>query len=340
MTPLPIRSRPTVHAILAAAFILLAAPVSHAAPAKVRDYIFIDMNPPKVVDLWPGKPPGDIGIPGHEIDRIYVSPAVGPSRVITNVTHPTLTIYSPLAELNTGTAMIICPGGGYHNLFWDLEGEQVAYWLNAHGMTGIILKYRVPERPGEAPHRATPIGPPMDAQRAVSVVRSHAAEWAIDPERIGIIGFSAGGGLAVLTATDFDQRTYAPVDSLDQVSCRPDFAIGCYSGYLKAEQYETEYRSTELWKGLHVPPGTPPILLAHCNDDPTADAANSAVMYLALKRAGIPVELHIFATGGHDFGVVQDHHLASSWPDLGLNWLRSFGLLQLPPYRNTPRPAP
>jgi len=301
---------------------------SNAAPSPVRDYIFIDMKEPKVVDLWPGKPPGDVGIPGKEKSRIYVSPAVGPSRVITNVTRPTLTIYSPLPEMNTGTAMIICPGGGYHNLFWDLEGEQVAYWLNAHGMTGIILKYRVPERPGEDPHRATPIGPPMDAQRAVSVVRSRAAEWGINPGRIGIIGFSAGGGLAVLTATDFDKRTYEPIDDLDKASCRPNFAIGCYSGYLKADHAD------ELWPGLHVPAGTPPILLAHCNDDPTSDPANSAVMYLALKRAGVPVELHIFATGGHDFGVVQDHLLPSSWPDLGLNWLRSFGLLQSAPYQN------
>jgi hypothetical protein len=130
---------------------------------------------PLVVDLWPGKVPGDVGIDGKENSRIYQSPILGgPTRLITNVTKPSLTIYRPAADKNTGTAMLICPGGGYHDLFWELEGEEVAAWLNAHSMTGIILKYRVPRRPGDD-RRAPPLGPLLDAQRAVSLVRTRAA---------------------------------------------------------------------------------------------------------------------------------------------------------------------
>ena len=150
---------------------------------------------PIVVDVWPGKTPGDIGIPGEEKSRIHKSPIVGPTKLVTNVTKPTLTVYQPPREKNTGTAMVICPGGGYWDLFWDLEGEEVAAWLNANGITGIILKYRVPRRPGETRGEPPP-GPQLDAQRAMRVVRSRAAEWGINPDRIGMIGFSAGGHLA------------------------------------------------------------------------------------------------------------------------------------------------
>ena len=158
---------------------------------------------------------------------------VGPTKLVTNVTKPTLTIYRPAKEKNTGTAMLICPGGGYWNLFWELEGEEVAAWLNSQGMTGIILKYRVPRRPASEGRAAA--GPLQDAQRAVSLVRSKAEEWGIDPQRIGMVGFSAGGHLAIATATSFEKRTYEPIDAIDKVSCRPDFAIVCYSGYLKAK---------------------------------------------------------------------------------------------------------
>src|SRR5262249_44452872 len=138
---------------------------------------------PLVVDLWPGKTPGDAGIKGQETSRIHRSPLVGPTRLITNVTRPTLTIYPASRDKNTGTAMVIWPGGGYWDLYWELEGEEVAAWLNSLGMTGIILKYRCPRRPGDV-RGEPPLGPQLDAQRAVSLVRSRAPEWGIDSRRI------------------------------------------------------------------------------------------------------------------------------------------------------------
>jgi acetyl esterase/lipase len=280
---------------------------------------------PLVVDLWPGKTPGDVGINRQETSRIHQSPIVGPTKLITNVSKPTLTVYRPAADKNTGTAMVICPGGGYWDLYWELEGEEVAAWLNSQGMTGIILKYRCPRRPGEV-ERDPPLGPQLDAQRAVSLVRSRAAEWGIDPKRIGIVGFSAGGHLALATATGFSKRLYEPIDAVDQVSCRPDFAVMCYSGYLKVKGKD------ETRPDLRIPADTPPILLAHASDDGEhhggSDAENSVFMYLALKRAGIPTELHVYATGDHDFGVRQNEKLPSSWTQLCVNWLRSRGLLK------------
>jgi acetyl esterase/lipase len=285
---------------------------------------------PLVVDVWPGKAPGDVGIAEEESSRIYPSSLVGPTKLITNVTRPTLTVCLPPKERNTGTAMIVCPGGGYWNLFWELEGEEVVAWLNSQGIAGIILKYRVPRRPGEV--RGEPAtGPLLDAQRAVSLVRSRAAEWGIHPHRIGMVGFSAGGHLALATAVGFKERRYERIDAIDDVSCRPDFAVLCYSGYLKAKDKD------EIWPGLVIPADTPPVFLAHANDDSTkvggSDAENSAFMYIALKRAGIPVELHIFANGNHDFGVRQNEKLASSWTGLCVKWLKSFDLLDSLPGR-------
>ena len=304
-----------MHRIALAVTLLLGSSATTPAPAAE----------PLVVDLWPGKTPGDVGIKGEETSRIHPSPIVGTTRLITNVTKPTLTIYRPAADKNTGTAMVICPGGGYWDLFWELEGEEVAAWLNSQGMTGIILKYRCPRRPGDVKGEP-PLGPQLDAQRAVRLVRSRAAEWGIDPDRIGIVGFSAGGHLALATATGFAKRLYEPIDAIDEVSCRPDFAILCYPGYLKAKDQDG------IRPDLHIPADTPPIFLAHASDDGAhhggSDAENSVFMYLALKRAGIPAELHVFATGDHDFGVRQNDKLPSSWTRLCVNWLQSLRLLK------------
>jgi acetyl esterase/lipase len=279
---------------------------------------------PEVVELWPGTVPGDVGISQPEASRIHNSPIVGPTRLIRYVSRPSLTIHRPAAERNTGTAMIICPGGGYWDLYWDLEGEEVARWLVSEGITGAILKYRCPRRPGE-PERDPPLGPQLDAQRAVSLVRSRAAEWGIHPSRIGMVGFSAGGHLAFATASGFTKRKYEPIDAVDQVNCRPDFAVLCYSGYFTARD------RNELRPDIAIPAGTPPIFLAHASDDHESHGGslpeNSVLLYLALRRAGIPAELHVFATGDHDFGVRQNEKLPSSWPGLCLRWLRSQSLL-------------
>src|SRR5207248_6362273 len=205
------------------------------------------------------------------------------TQLITNVTKPTITLFRPAKEKDTGAAMLICPGGGYHNLWWQLEGEEVAAWLNSIGVTGILLKYRVPRRPDDAKGEFPARRPLQDAQRAVSLVRSKARELGIDPKRIGIVGFSAGGHLAIATATSFEKRTYEPIDDIDKVSCRPDFAIGVYPGYLKAKDKDG------IGPGLRIPAKTPPIFLAHGGADIISPPEHSVLMYLALRRAVIPV---------------------------------------------------
>jgi acetyl esterase/lipase len=286
----------------------------------------VGADKPLVVEVWPGKAPDETGKIGAEyvrmsprLDRKQVE-VTEPTRMITNVTKPTITLYRPAKDRDTGMAMLICPGGGYWNLYWQLEGEEVAAWLNSLGVTGIILKYRVPRRPDE-PEREPARRPLQDAQRAVSLVRSRAKEWGIDPKRIGIVGFSAGGHLAIATATSFEKRTYESIDAIDKMSCRPDFAILVYPGYLKAKDKD------ELAPCLHIPAGTPLVFLAHGGDDIISPPEHSVVMYLALKRAGVPAELHIYATAAHDFGVRPSDHPCSTWTKSCAGWLRHQGLL-------------
>ncbi len=290
---------------------------------------------PQVVEVWPGSAPEESGNIGAEMVRM--SPKLDhkqvevtePTRLVTNVTKPTLTIYRPPKDKDTGTAVLICPGGGYWDLYWQLEGEEVAAWLNSIGATGIILKYRVPRRPDEV--KGEPARRPLqDAQRAVSLVRSNAEKWGIHPQQIGMIGFSAGGHLALATATSFEQRTYAPLDDVDKISCRPDFAIAAYSGYLKAKDKD------ELAPGLHIPAGTPPVFLAHGGADIISPPEHSVLMYLALRKAGVPAELHVYATAAHDFAVRPSEHPCSTWTAACALWLRHQGFLQPP----APAPAP
>ncbi len=282
---------------------------------------------PWVIELWPGKVPDENGGIGAEyvrmspkLDRKQVE-VTEPTRMVTNVTKPTLTIYRPAKDKDTGSAVLICPGGGYWNLYWQLEGEEVATWLNSLGVTGIILKYRVPRRRGE-PEREPARRPLQDAQRAVSLVRSKAKEWGIDPKRIGIIGFSAGGHLAISTATRFPKRSYEPIDDVDKISCRPDFAILAYPGYLKAKDKD------ELPPGLEVPEGTPPVFLVHGDADIISEPTHSVVMYLALKRAGVSAELHIYADTAHDFGVRPSDRPCSTWTQSCVDWMRHQGFLK------------
>jgi acetyl esterase/lipase len=286
-------------------------------------------EPPLVVEVWPDKAPGESTKTGTE--SIRMSPKLDhkkvevtePTRMITDVTDPTLTIYRPPKDKDTGTAMLICPGGGYWDLYWQLEGEEVAAWLNSMGVSGIILKYRVPrhaDEPQDQPARR----PLQDAQRAVSLVRSKARAWGIEPQRIGMVGFSAGGHLAIATAINFEKRTYPAIDDIDTNSCRPDFAILVYPGYLKAKDKD------ELAPGLEIPAGTPPVFLAHGGADIISPPENSVLMYLALRRAGIPAELHVYAMATHDFGVRPSEQPCSMWTESCAAWLRMQGFLKPP----------
>lgn len=281
---------------------------------------------PEVVDLWPGGAPEETGEIGPE--QVHLSPEPGsgeegaaPTRLITRVTNPTLSIHRPPKAQDTGTAILICPGGGYWDLYWELEGEEVAAWLNSIGVTGMILKYRVPRRPDE-PKSEPARRPLQDAQRAVSLVRSKALEWKI--QRIGMLGFSAGGHLVVSSATNFGKRSYAPVDAVDQLSCRPDFAIVVYPGYLKAPDKDA------LVPGLRVPDDAPPMFLVHGGADRVSSPRHSVLLYQALKRAKVSAELHIYAGADHGFGVRADLHPGSAWTEACGRWLRSEGLVGSP----------
>jgi acetyl esterase/lipase len=281
---------------------------------------------PRVMEIWPANVPDEPGTIGPERSRM--SPVLDrkqveiteSTRMITDVTKPSIRIYQPNPDRDTGTAIIICPGGGYWDLYWQLEGEEVAAWVNSIGATGIILKYRVPRRPDE-PKGEPARRPLQDAQRAVSLVRSNAKEFGIDPHRIGIMGFSAGGHLAIATATRFEQRTYEPVDEVDKISSRPDFAVLVYPGYLKAKEKD------ELASGLVIPTTTPPVFLAHGGADIISPPEHSVVLYLALRKAGVPAELHIYAAAAHDFGVRPSDQPCSTWTESCAAWLRHQGFL-------------
>ena len=300
--------------------------VSLVLASNVLPFFAAAAEIPRVIEIWPDKAPEEPGTIGPErsrrspsLDRKQVE-VTESTRLITDVTKPTLTIYRPKADRDTGTAILICPGGGYWDLYWQLEGEEVAAWVNSLGATGIILKYRVPRRPDE-PKDQPARRPLQDAQRAVSVLRNQAQELGINPQRIGIIGFSAGGHLAIATATRFAKRTYEAIDAIDKISCRPDFAILVYPGYLKAKDKD------ELAPGLEVPTNTPPVFLVHGGADLISPPEHSVLMYLALRRAGVPAELHVYAGAAHDFGVRRSNHPCSTWTDPCTAWLRAQGFL-------------
>ena len=274
---------------------------------------------PSTIDLWPDKPPGDKGDLGDE-KILENKPGESQVKRIANVSHPTLTLFRPDKDKDTGAAVVIAPGGGYNILAWDLEGEEVAAWLNSVGVTGVVLKYRVPRRPG-TPGDAAPPQAQMDAQRAVRLVRSKAADWNLDPKRIGMLGFSAGGHLTAWTATHFDRRAYDPIDDADQVSCRPDFAVLIYPAYLLNKDGDG------LAADLPVTRETPPMFLAHAGDDKISPQ-NSVEMYLALKKAGAPAELHVYASGGHGFGLRPSDKPCSTWPRRCADWMKDQGLLK------------
>jgi acetyl esterase/lipase len=279
----------------------------------------LSQDKPIVLKVWPGKAPGEYAAIAEEkvLDQ---KPGEKPVKRLTNVSQPTLTIFRPAKEKDTGAAVLICPGGGYNILAWDLEGEEVAAWLNSIGVTGIVLKYRVPRRP-EQPKGSPPPGPLQDAQRALSLIRSQAQEHGIDPRRLGILGFSAGGHLAASASTNFDKRAYGPIDDVDKLSCRPDFTVLIYPAYLIGKSGD------ELAPDIRVRKECPPTFFAHAGDDPIK-ADNSVLTYLALKRAGVAAELHVYASGGHGFGLRPSDRPCSTWPQRCAAWLQAQGLLK------------
>jgi acetyl esterase/lipase len=250
-----------------------------------------------------------------------------PWSFVSRVSQPTLTVYSP-PRGNTGAAVVVFPGGGYQILAIDLEGTEVCEWLVSKGITCVLLKYRVP-RSGHYWDEAckchvTPRVPAalQDAQRALGLVRFHAAEWHVDPHRIGVLGFSAGGHLSAALSTHFKQRLYSARDAADQESCRPDFAVALYPGHLWVDD-----RKLELNPDVPVTAETPPTFLLHAEDDPVDSVNHSLVYYVALKGAGVPVEMHLYAKGGHAFGLRRTAAPLTRWPELVESWLRTIGVL-------------
>jgi len=236
-----------------------------------------------------------------------------------------MTVYSPTGT-NTGVAMVVFPGGGYQVLAMDLEGTEICDWLNSKGITGVLLKYRVPVM-REGPYgESTPAL--QDAQRTLSLVRYHAAEWHIDPHKIGVIGFSAGGHMVAATSTHYPKRSYRAEDAADRESCRPDFAIAVFPGHLT----HGSPRDPQTWKGpgdlklnpnIPVTSNTPPTFLLQAQNDPVDDVRNSMAYSIALRNAKVPVELHLYAEGGHAFGLRRTKFPITEWPQLVEKWLRT-----------------
>ena len=254
---------------------------------------------------------------------------------VTNVSQPTMTIYHPKGE-NTGAAVIVFPGGGYKILAIDLEGTEVADWLTSKGITAIVLKYRVPFSgpywDKENHQRVYPKVPRalQDAQRTIRLARHQAAEWHLDPHKIGVLGFSAGGHVVAGVSTRFNEPLYPPVDDADKESSRPDFAIALYPGHLWANEDKEPSTITderfELRPDIHVTRQTPPTFLLQATNDDVDPVEESLAYYLALKKAGVPVEMHLFAEGGHAFGLRPTKRPITRWPDLVEAWLSATGV--------------
>jgi len=277
------------------------------------------------VSIWPGAVPDAQPAPGAESMKTDSNFLVAGRHVmgVDNVTRPTMTVYAPTGT-NTGAAVVF-PGGGFAGLAIDLEGTEVCDWLTSGGITCVLLKYRVPSLPYDWHCDCRPNGLATstlaleDAQRTVGLVRFHAAEWHVDPSKIGVLGFSAGGYLVAEISTHFEHRLYASVDAADGKSCRPDFAVAIYPGHL--------WMDDGLKLNPHVPvtSQTPPTFLLQAKDDPVDTVTNSLVYYAALKKAGVPLEMHLYAHGGHAFGLRRTKFPITGWPELVETWLGTVG---------------
>ena len=234
-----------------------------------------------------------------------------------NVTTPTLTLYLAPKAGNTGAAVVVFPGGGYSILAIDLEGTEVCDWLNSIAVNCLLLKYRVP---GSGPYPKSSAAL-QDAQRAMGIARQHASEWGIDPKRIGVLGFSAGGHLAAAISTNYDQRLYPLVDAADQQSCKPDFAIVIYPGYLAIADKNFEFNPD-----IPVTAATPPTFLVQAENDPV-HVENVIQYFTELKKAGVPAELHVYTKGGHGYGLRSTDLPVTHWPELATTWLKTIGVV-------------
>ncbi len=291
----------------------LALAISIAAHTQAAD--------PTPMNLWPGQAPGETKTLAPEADLTKTSENfVAGRRLIRlgNVSTPTLTVYRPAPDKDTGAAVLVCPGGGYHILAMDLEGTEVCEWLNSIGVTGVLLKYRVPRRDGLPSHAA----PLQDAQRAMGMVRQQAKALGIDPKRIGVLGFSAGGHLAAALSNIYQERTYPLVDDSDKESCRPDFSVLIYPAYLTKDN-QGEILAPEMT----VSSNTPPTFIAMAQDDPVK-VENALVYFKALKDAKVPAAMHLYPTGGHGYGLRRTEQDVTTWPDRAADWMRSNGWLK------------
>jgi acetyl esterase/lipase len=278
-------------------------------------------DPMATIPLWPGTPPGPMGESGEEHDTTTAKEnMVAGKRVIRTgfVSKPTIAVYRPTASLNTGAAIIVCPGGGYRILAMDLEGTEVCEWLNSIGVTGILLKYRVPSAPDDKTH----VGPLNDAQRAMGIVRQHATDWRIDPKRIGVLGFSAGGHLAAALSNNYENRGYDPIDAADHESCKPDFTVLVYPGLVVSKENDS------LGPELKVTKDTPPTCIVMASDDPIR-VENALVYAMALRKAKVPMDVHIYTRGGHGYGMrLQKNLPVTTWPERVSDWMNASSLLK------------
>jgi len=275
------------------------------------------------IPLWPGGAPGPSTAAGPEQDTTTSKDRQVDGRSVVrigNVSAPAITLYPAPPDQNSGAAVVVFPGGSYRILAITLEGTEVCDWLNSIAVNCALVKYRVPET-GPYPKSEAALN---DAQRAVGIVREHAAEWRIDPKRVGVLGFSAGGHLAAAVSTHFEKRLYTPIDAADQLSCRPDFALIIYPGYLAIAE-----KNFEFSPDIPVIASTPPAFLVQAEDDPV-HVENVVEYFMALKKAGVPAELHIYAQGGHGYGLRPTEKPVTKWPQLASRWLHTIGVLVKP----------
>jgi len=265
--------------------------------------------------LWPDKVPGEVlGEVGKEKGETR-----GGILRISNVSKPSLTVFPANPKNANGTSVLVCPGGGYNILAYEHEGSAICEWLNSLGVTGFLLKYRVPRRKNRPKHEA----PLQDAQRAIGMIRKNAGKWNVDPDRLGILGFSAGGNLAVMTLTSHQSRSYPKVDGADELSCRPNFGILIYPAYLVDRK-----KRDKLFPEIKVTKDTPPCFFAHTGDD-GVPAEGSVLMYLELEKVGVKGnELHVYPFGGHGYGMRPSDHPVVTWPARAGEWMKAMGWLK------------